>query len=166
MGQISIRAAKADDLAGILEIYNYEIAHGTAVYHYDLWALEQIRNWWTAKVDKGFPVLIAEDQNYNLLGYGTYDYFRPYRGFNSTVEHTVYCAHNCRGMGAGSLLMKYLIAAAQNQEKALIIACIDGENQKSIDFHLGFGFEQCGYIPKIAEKFDRMLDLVILRKEL
>ena len=47
-----IRIATEQDLPGILEIFNYNLIHTTAIYDYEPYSMEKITNWFTEKKEK------------------------------------------------------------------------------------------------------------------
>ena len=58
---MEIRAATADDLPGLLAIYNDVIATSTAVYSFEPTTLEERRAWLEARARQRYPVLVAVD---------------------------------------------------------------------------------------------------------
>lgn len=56
---MELRDAAEHDLAGLVAIYNDVIATSTAVYSSVPVALEDRRQWWRARVEAGYPVLVA-----------------------------------------------------------------------------------------------------------
>lgn len=79
----------------------------------------------------------------------------------STVEHSVYVHHLCRGAGLGRALMGLLIAEARRREDVhVIVGAIDAANVRSIALHQALGFELVGKMPQVGFKFGRWLDLV------
>ena len=65
---ISIRDARDDDLPGILAIYNDAVLHSTALWIETLADLANRRAWLSEREAAGFPVLVAQDSNGEVLG--------------------------------------------------------------------------------------------------
>jgi L-amino acid N-acyltransferase YncA len=158
-----IRAAQPGDLPAILAIYNEVILHSTAVYCDDPTTLEERQSWFAGRISKGFPVLVAEDQG-SVIGYASFGDFRSFSGFRFTVEHSVHLAAGYRGKGIGSALVKALFPLAKAMNKHLMVAIVDAENQRSIDFHQRMGFAEVGRMPEVARKFDRWLEMVMMQR--
>ena len=160
--EIKIRAYKTEDTQAILDIINYNILHSTALYDYNIRNYEQQKAILEDKINKGFPVIVAE-LNRELVGFGMYSEFRFREAYKFTVEHSVYVSENQIGKGIGKLLLSELIQLAKAQGLHTMIGVIDSENQSSIAFHEQFGFKTVGIIKESGYKFDRWLDSVFVQ---
>ena len=160
--QITIRPFKSDDIQAILDIINYNILHSTALYDYTIRTFEQQKNILEEKIEKNFPVIVAELDGITV-GFGMYSEFRFREAYKFTVEHSVYVSENHHGKGIGKLLLQDLIQLAKNQKLHTMIAVIDAENQSSVEFHEKFGFKTVGIIKESGYKFDRWLHSVFMQ---
>ncbi|HZF27112.1 MAG TPA: GNAT family N-acetyltransferase [Steroidobacteraceae bacterium] len=158
-----IEDATQADLAGILAIYNDVIARSTAVYSHDLVTLENRFEWWSGRMTKGFPVLVARDAQ-GVSGFATFGEFRSWPGYRYTVEHSVHVREDCRGQGIGSELVRALFPRATAMGKHVMVAGVDAANAASIRFHEALGFERAALLREVGRKFDRWLDLVLLQR--
>lgn len=165
MEGINIRSAETKDLEGILDIWNHEIQNTSAIFDDEPKDLEFVTKWFQERNQKKFPVLVAEKGS-QILCYATYGTFRAKPGYNITVEHSIYAHPDYRGMGIGRLMMRELIRIAKEQKIENMIAVIDGSNYKSIRFHERFGFFECGRMERVAIKFGKHLDAVIMQLQL
>jgi L-amino acid N-acyltransferase len=143
----------------ILEILNEAIVNGTAVYDYKPRPASSMGPWFRTKVASNFPVLGAEGENGQLLGFATYGAFRAWPAYKYTVEHSVYVRHDMRGRGIGTLLLSNLIEAAKERDVHVLVAGIDASNRASIALHEKHGFRHAGTVRECGFKFDRWLDL-------
>src|SRR4030095_10071239 len=84
---MTVRDAVEGDLPAILEIYNDVIATSTAVYRDTPATLDDRLAWWRAKLEPGYPTLVADD-NGVVIGFATFGDFRSWPGYRFTVEHT------------------------------------------------------------------------------
>jgi len=159
---IIIRQAIKEDILSILEIINFEIEHSTSVYDYKKESLENKIEWFEKKKKDKLPVLVAEQDN-NILGYGTFGIFRPWDGYQFSIEHSIYIDKDSRAKGIGKEIMKELIQIAIKLKYHTMIAGIDANNAKSIQFHLNFGFLEVGRFNQIGFKFDKWLDLIFMQ---
>lgn len=159
---IQIRDYQSTDCPAILDIINDAILHSTALYDYNIRTLAQQEIIFEDKISKGFPIVIAE-QNNVVIGFGYYSEFRFREAYKFTVEHSVYAAKNYIGKGIGKILLSELIARAKKQQLHTMIGVIDSENTKSIAFHEKFGFEEVGFIKESGYKFDRWLHSVFMQ---
>jgi phosphinothricin acetyltransferase len=160
--EIKIRPYQASDAETIVGILNYYIATSTALYDYTPRTIEQQKEIFDDKLQKGFPVIVATFDN-AVVGFGYYSEFRFREAYKFTVEHSVYVAPNEHGKGIGKLLMHNLIDLAKQQKLHTMIAVIDSENENSITFHEQFGFAAVGNIKESGFKFDRWLHSIIMQ---
>lgn len=160
--EIKIRPYKSEDTQAILDIINHNILHSTALYDYKIRSYEQQKNILEEKINKNFPVIVAE-ANGTVLGFGMYSEFRFREAYKFTVEHSVYVNESFHGKGIGKLLLEELITLARAQKLHTMIAVIDAENQSSVEFHEKFGFKTVGIVKESGYKFDRWLDSVFMQ---
>ena len=160
--EINIRPYKTEDTQAILDIINHNILHSTALYDYKIRSLEQQQKILEEKLDKNFPVIVAELDG-KVIGFGMYSEFRFREAYKFTVEHSVYVNKHYNGKGIGKQLLQELISLARQQKLHTMIAVIDAENQGSIVFHEKFGFKTVGVIKESGFKFDHWLDSVFMQ---
>jgi L-amino acid N-acyltransferase YncA len=160
--QVSIRAYKTEDTQAILDIVNHSILHSTALYDYTIRTYEQQRIILEEKINKKFPVIVAEIAG-EVIGFGMYSEFRFREAYQFTVEHSVYLDEKFQGKGIGKLLLVRLIELAKTQKMHTMIGVIDSENQDSIAFHKKFGFKTVGVLNESGYKFDRWLNSVLVQ---
>ena len=154
-----VRCTYERHASAILAILNDAIVHTTALYDYQPRPPESMVGWFRTKDEKGYPVIGAESDAGELLGFASYGSFRAWPAYKYTVEHAIYIHKDHRGQGLGRLLMQELVAEARTQRYHVIVAGIDMENQGSIALHESLGFEASGVIRQAGFKFGRWLDL-------
>ena len=162
---VTIRDAAVEDLPGILAIYNDVIATSTAVYREDPATLEDRRQWFTARREQSYPILVASDGS-ALLGFASYGDFRSWPGYRFSVEHSVHVRADQRGRGVGTLLMEALIQRAVDQGKHVMVGGVDADNEPSLRFHERLGFVRAARLREVGFKFGRWLDLVFVQRVL
>ena len=160
---MEIRDATADDLPGILAIYNDVIATSTAVYSDTPVTLDDRTAWWHTRVGQGYPVLVAADAT-GVVGFASFGDFRAWPGYRFTVEHSVHVRADRRGQGIGTSLVNAVVRQASALGKHVMIAGIDGDNAASIRMHERLGFERVAHFRQVGFKFGRWLDLVFLQR--
>ena len=158
-----IRAAIQDDLPVICEIYNDAVANTTAIWNETLVDVANRTAWLKARVDAGYPVLVAVSDEGDVVGYASFGDWRAFDGYRHTVEHSVYVHKDRRGGGIGRELMVALIAEAQRLGKHVMIAGIESENTASIRLHAQLGFVDTGRMREVGTKFGRWLDLTFMQ---
>lgn len=159
----TIRAATEADLPAIVAIYNEVIANSNAIFTDTPVTLENRRAWFQERVDKGYPLLVAEDET-GVLGLATFGDFRSFPGYRYSVEHSVHVRADARGRGLGRVLVEALFAPARALGKHVLIGGIDAANVASIRFHERLGFAEVGRMPEVGRKGGQWLDLVFMQK--
>ncbi|TBU91533.1 GNAT family N-acetyltransferase [Phytopseudomonas dryadis] len=158
-----IRAAVAEDLPGILSIYNDAVLNTTAIWNEQPVDLANRQAWFESRARQGYPLLVAVNAAGEVLGYASFGDWRPFEGFRHTVEHSVYIRNDQRGQGLGPLLMQALIGQARECGKHVMVAAIESGNLASIRLHERLGFASTGQMPQVGCKFGRWLDLTFMQ---
>lgn len=154
------------DITPIRAILNHVIASSTALYDYEPRSIAEVTAWAKHKIQNGLPLRGAFDASGVMLGFATYGPFRPQPAYKYTVEHSIYVNEQHRGLGVGTQLLDDLIKRATDNQRHVLIGCIDTENRESISLHQKFGFEHCGTIKQAGFKFGRWLDAAFYQKTL
>jgi L-amino acid N-acyltransferase YncA len=163
-----IRDAGPDDVEAITALTNALIATTTIEWRDEPYALDDRRRWLAAKLEAGYPVLVAEADG-AVVGWAGLGDFRDsgrWPGYRFTVEHSIHVRQDHWGRGTGRALLDALASRARAAGKRVMVAGIDGDNADAIRFHQRVGFVQVGRLPGVGEKFGRRLDLVLMQQEL
>lgn len=142
-------------------IRNDEIEHTAAIWTTVKQTREEAAAWWADLVEQ--RAAYVADARGQVLGYASWGPWRPKEGYRFTVENSVYVAPGHQGKGIGRRLMTTLIAAARDAGAHVMLADIEAGNTASIALHKSLGFETVGTLREIGTKFDRWLDLTIMR---
>ncbi len=154
-----VKGSPARHSGAILAIFNEAIAHSTALYDYKSRTDADMATWFEAKARKDYPVICAENDAGDLLGFASYGQFRERPAYKYTVEHSVYVDTRFRSQGVGRALLEAIIKAAEKQDYHVLVGGIDASNTVSIRLHEKLGFEPCGIVRQAGYKFGRWLDL-------
>ena len=158
-----LRDATLNDIPAITAIYNHAVLHSTAIWNYAVIDEQNRVDWLQQRQAQRYPVLVAVDDAGEVLGYASFGDWRPFDGYQHTVEHSVYVREGQQGAGIGKALMLELIAWAKQLDKHVMVAAVDADNTPSIKLHQALGFQQVGLMPQVGLKFERWLDLVWLQ---
>ncbi len=159
---VTLRSATQEDLPALLTIHNHAVENLLAAWTTKTETLEQRAEWLKERQQAGLPVIVAEDDYGNVIGYGSYGPFRYREGYRLTVEHSLYVTENARGSGVGRALLERLIHLAREAGYHVLVGGVDGENEASLALHEKCGFEITGRLPQVGQKFGRWLDLVFV----
>ena len=156
-----IRPAAPSDAAQIAAFWNPFIRDTAVTFN----AVEKDAVEVTKLITDRPAFLVAVEQG-QIVGFATYDQFRGGVGYRQTMEHTIILSPDIHGKGIGRALMTGLFDIAQEQGVHSMWAGISSENADGVRFHERLGFEQVAILPEVGRKFDRWMDLVLMRKAL
>ena len=159
---MNIRIAQLGDAESIREIYNNEVAFGTATFDLTPRTTEEQREWLTAR-SGAHVVLVAESQG-EIVGFGSLSRYQKRPAYSTTVEDSVYVRPDKQGQGVGLSILEALIEKASEHGFHTVIARISGESQGSIATHTKAGFVEVGREKETGRKFGRWLDVVVMQR--
>ncbi len=155
-----IRPAVGSDLPGIRDIYNYEVLHSTATYDTRPRTAAEQKDWFRHH-DALHPVLVAETEG-KVCGWASLSPWAERAAYARSVETSVYVSLESRGKGCGRLLLGALVEQARALGHHAVLARISADNEISVRLHEKAGFFVAGTLREVGNKFDRMLDVVIM----
>ena len=161
-GSVGVRDCEPRDLDAVHELHVDAVLHSTAIWQDEPHPRSYFDGWLAERRAAGWPVLVAEVDGV-VAGYVTYSAFRPHPGYRHTVEHSVYVVPAFRGRGIARTLMAALVAHARSAGMHVMMAGICSSNTGSIALHERLGFTTVGVLPEVGRKFDRWLDLTLMR---
>jgi len=163
---VHIRAIGDADLPTVHAIYAHHVAHSLGTFETEPPALREMRARRDNTVQSGLPYLVAEVEG-RVAGYAYANHFRPRAAYRSTVEDSVYVAHDATGLGIGRALLNELIQRCTALGLRQMLAVIgDSQNAASIGAHRACGFSYVGVMTSVGRKFDRWVDVVIMQRSL
>lgn len=165
---VTIRAARPGDAEAIRAIRNHAIAHSTALWTHAPQTSAEGAAWLDRHLARGSAFVAETDDTTDgaVAGFAVYGPWRELDGYRHTVEDSIYVRDDQHGRGLGSALLTAIIEAARDAGHHVMIADIEAENRASIRLHERFGFQHVGTVREVGEKFDRWLDLTIMRRAL
>lgn len=154
-----IRKAEQRDLCRLLDIYNYEVAHGVATLDLAPKTLPEWQSWFDAHNVENHPLFVAEE-NGQVTGYASLSSYREKEAYRSTVELSIYIHPEHRRKGVAGALMAFILDAARADGSIhTVVSVITTGNEASCRLHEKFGFTFCGTIREVGMKFGRYLDI-------
>jgi phosphinothricin acetyltransferase len=162
---MQLRLAEPHDAEAIRRIYNVEVLGSTATF--DLRArTEQEQAAWMVEHQGTYPVVVAVDEDGEVLGFGSLSTYRDRPSYSTTVENSVYVDEGARGRGVGRALLEELVRLGTLHGFHSMVARIGGGNAPSIALHEACGFELVGVEKEIGRKFNRWLDVAVMQRML
>ncbi len=163
---IHIRLAQQSDLARINDIYNHYVAHTAITFDFEPFTTDQ-RSLWFEQFRTGGPhQLFVALQEGEVIGFSYAHAFRQKPAYETTVETTVYCAHDETGRRVGTQLYTALFEALSGQDLRMAVAGVTLPNDASVALHEAFGFKPTGVFHEVGRKFDKYWDVAWYEKRL
>ena len=169
MSTITVRDAKIEDAARILEIYAYYVEHTVISFEWDVPSLEEFENR-MRDIMKKYPYLVIERDG-KIEGYA---YAHPFVGraaYDWSSELTIYLDHDARKGGLGRRLYEELADRLKKMGILNLYACIgwpEAEDEyltrNSAQFHEHLGFTLAGTFHNCGYKFGRWYDMIWMEK--
>ncbi|UWD80207.1 GNAT family N-acetyltransferase [Curtobacterium flaccumfaciens] len=161
-GPVIVRDCEPRDLDVVHALHVDAVLHSTAIWQEVPHPRSYFDGWLAERQADGYPVVVAEVDG-TVAGYATYSQWRPHQGYRLTVEHSVYVVETFRGRGIATTLMAELVARATAEGRHVMMAGICSTNTGSIALHERLGFTTVAVVPEVGRKFDRWLDLTMMR---
>ncbi len=160
-----IRNASDNDLKAIVDIYNATIPSRLVTADLEPVSLESKLAWFNERSSKR-PIWVVETGN-NVVGWLSFtDFFNRRPAYSGAAEISIYIASEYRARGIGKTLLAKAIDYAPKVEIHTLLGFIFAHNKPSLNIFSKFGFEQWGYLPKVAKLDDMRRDLVIMGKHI
>ncbi len=159
---MNIREAKLEDIESITAIYNYEVLNGTATFDTEIRSEEEQYKWYKSHKGK-YRIFVAEIEG-KIAGWVSLSKWINKKAAEKSAELSLYIASSYRGKGIGRELLKKRLKAAEADGINSIVSLITEGNEISIIMHEKAGFRVCGRVERVAEKFGKELNLIIMQK--
>ena len=119
---------------------------------------------WQDDIHADPPLLLAETEAGEFLGFAYLSTFRKGPGYAHSAEHSIYLNEAARGRGVGRKLLFALEDQARQQGIHVLVAGISGANPAAQAFHTACGYAEVGRMPEVGHKWGQWLDLVLMQK--
>lgn len=166
---ITVRNAKLEDAARILEIYSYYVENTAITFEYTVPTPEDFR----ARMEntmRRYPYLVIENDG-TVEGYAYAGAFVGRAAYDWACEMTIYLDRNARKCGMGRTLYEALQKELAKMGILNLYACIaypeeDDEylTANSAVFHEHLGFAKVGELHNCGYKFGRWYHMIWMEK--
>ncbi len=176
MPPATIRDATTTDLPDILAILNQQITESVASFRIAPLDHAAGQRWFDAHRDPKYPVIVAVPPSASvspaenapphpqLAGWASLSPWSEYEAYHRTAEISVWIHPQCQRQGLGRRLMEEIITRAAAVQHRVILSRIEAGNVGSLKLHESLGFRTIGTMHRVGEKFDRLLDVVMLER--
>lgn len=145
-----IRLAQLDDLPAIVEIYNQSVPSKQSTGDTEPQRVEDRAAWFQEHLPEKHPIFVAEVGG-TVAGWCSLSAYRPGRAaLRFTAEISYYIATEHHGQGLGTALIEHALAACPGRGIRHLFAIVLEGNRASIRLLQKLGFEQWGYLPRVA----------------
>lgn len=162
---MEIRLAVVDDLAPIVEIRNYYVAHTQVTFDDKLETIDERRSWFEAFGRSGrYRLVVADDDE--VCGWACSVRYRDHPAFLKTVEFNICLAPTHLRRGLGTLLYRRLLAELEAEDVHRAVAGIALPNEASVRLHLQMGFTEVGVFDEYAIKEGQFMSVLWMQRPL
>ncbi|HYG77513.1 MAG TPA: GNAT family N-acetyltransferase [Planctomycetota bacterium] len=163
--KFTFRFAERRDLPRIVEIYNASIPARLATGDLEPVSVESREAWFNAHRRDKYPLLLAQNGDGKILGWGSLNAFYGRASYRFTAEISIYVAPESSRAGVGGALADELLRRCPELEIKSVLAFIFGHNEPSLHLFRKRGFTLWGKLPRIADLdgIERDLDIYGIR---
>lgn len=162
---MTIRTAIESDLPAIVAIYNAAIPGRMATADLEPVSIESRLGWFQAHSANHRPIWVKE-VNQAVVGWLSFKSFYGRPAYNSTAEISIYIQPNYQQTGLGRQLLSQAISESPSLGLKTLLGFIFAHNQPSLKLFKNLGFEDWGYLPKVAELDGIERDLIIAGRKI
>ena len=159
-----IRAAIPSDIKSITAIYNDAVENTTATFDTEP-QKEEDRLEWLLHRKPIHPVIVAVVDE-QIAGWAALSPWNPKKGYDIIAEVSVYIHPEFQFQGIGSKLLHGIIIQGSKVGLHSLLSRITTDNVHSIHLHEKEGFVRTGVLKEAGQKFNRLLDVMIMQKML
>jgi len=154
-----VRRATLDDAAAIAVIYNEGIEDRVGTFETRPRTPQDIAQWF----DGTHPLVVVED-NDGVIAFGSTSIYRPRECYSGIAECSAYVKREKRGVGAGRMVLRALIDAAEQAGYWKLVSRIFVENAPSRKLCAACGFREVGVYYKHGQLDGIWRDVVIVER--
>ena len=148
---MKIRLAQIDDLPVMLDIYNQSIPSKQSTGDTQPLRVEDRMTWFMEHRTDEHPIFVA-DVDGQLAGWCSLSPYRTGRAaLRFTAEISYYIAYAYHRQGIATVLVEHALAACPALQIRHLFAIVLEGNEASLKLLEKMGFEQWGYLPRVAD---------------
>jgi phosphinothricin acetyltransferase len=164
------RDALESDLPRVIEIYNFAVASRTCSCDLEPITIEARRQSFLGHTSNHRPLWVAEDTDapgQGAIGYlGFFHFMNERPGYFITADIAIYLHPEYQNKRLGTYLLTQAVQHAPALGIETLTATIFTSNDASIRLFKRFGFQQWGFMPRVARLEGIEKDLVLVGRRL
>ncbi|MBP6872514.1 MAG: N-acetyltransferase [Bacteroidales bacterium] len=150
------------DFAVIKGIYDYYILNSTSTYYTELISIDELKQFIPLNSQRYKSYMI--EAGGECCGFCYLSQYKKRQAYDRTAEISLYLKNGYTGRGIGRIALEYLEGIAREKGIHVLLAIISGDNIASIKLFERAGYEKCGHLKQIGEKFHRVLDVLFYQR--
>ncbi|MGN0145308.1 MAG: GNAT family N-acetyltransferase, partial [Clostridium sp.] len=145
----------------VMEIFNYYIENSTAAFP-NIKLPETFYEKFKEKIN-GYPAYAVKNDD-EVIGFCFLSPYNFFSTFKNTAAITYFISKDYTGQGIGKLCLDKLEDEGRKIGIKNIVAEISSKNEASLKFHKKNGFEECGNLKDIGNKFGEDFGVIYMKK--
>lgn len=154
---MEVRFARPEDIEGVCDILNREIAEGVAHFGTEPVRAEGYKKEWIAQRDR-YPLVVAVEAG-RVAGFAKASPWKSRGAYRHTAELGVNVRPEHQRQGIARALYDFLIPEMRRLEFHTLLAGVALPNDASVRLHESFGMRHIGTQPEVGYKFGRWHDV-------
>ncbi len=147
---MQLRHAHITDLPAIVAIYNSTVAGRMVTADLTPVSVESRLAWFAEHSPGKHPLVVAEDDAKDIIGWLSYGPFYERPAYDATAEISIYLHEAQRGKGYGKKLLQYAMEHGRELGLKTLLGFIFSHNTPSLNLFAQSGFEAWGHLKNIA----------------
>jgi len=158
-----VRLATAADAEAVCRIYNQGIDDRVATLETELRTTEERRRWLAGRSPR-HPVIVAENGNGEVVGWGSLNVFNPREAYRFVADFSVYVERSWRGKGVGKVVLERLIELARQHGFHKMVLSAFPTNTGGMALYEKLGFRTVGIYREQGMLDGQWVDTITMEK--
>jgi L-amino acid N-acyltransferase YncA len=160
---LRVRPAVGDDADAICRIYNQGIEDRVATLETELRTPDERRQWLAARGER-HPVIVAEDADGTVLGWGSLNVFNARQAYRFVADFSIYVERAARGRGVGRAMLTRLVELGREHGYHKLVLSAFPTNASGMALYTSLGFRTVGVYKEQGQLGGRWVDTIIMEK--
>jgi L-amino acid N-acyltransferase YncA len=160
---LRVRPAVDADADAICRIYNQGIEDRVATLETDLRTPDERRQWFAARSAR-HPVIVAEDTDGTVLGWGSLNVFNSRQAYRFVADFSIYVERTARGRGVGRAMLTRLVELGREHGYHKLVLSAFPTNASGMALYTSLGFRTVGVYKEQGRLDGRWVDTIIMEK--
>ena len=160
---VRVRPATADDAEALCRIYNQGIEDRVATLETEMRTPDERRHWLAARGPR-HPVIVAEDADGTVRGWGSLNVFNSREAYRFVADFSIYVERGARGRGVGRAMLTRLIELGREHGYHKLVLSAFPTNASGMALYTRLGFRTVGVYKEQGRLDGQWVDTIIMEK--